>query len=214
MKERGKAMMGREAIDRRTALKVVVAAPFVTSLMWTEPEVAEAQRRTAAALLAGAFEPRFFTASEWQTVRMLADLIIPRDERSGGATDVGVPEFMDFMMLDQPGNQSAMRAGLTWLDAESQRRFGKVFTTCDYAQHTALLDEIAWPNRAPQSLKDGVAFFVSFRNLVLTGFWTSKEGIADLQYIGNTFVPEWEGCPQPALDKLNVSYNDAPPKAR
>src|SRR5918996_405820 len=80
----------RQAIDRRTALKVVASAPFAAALVWTEPEVMEAQKRTADALAAGfPYEPQFFTPAEWKTVRMLSDLIIPRDARSGSATDVG-----------------------------------------------------------------------------------------------------------------------------
>ncbi|MGQ0815398.1 MAG: gluconate 2-dehydrogenase subunit 3 family protein [Gemmatimonadota bacterium] len=197
-------------MDRRTALKVVAAVPLGASagLVWSEPEVMMAQTRIAAALAAGGYEPEFFTPAEWQTVRMLSDLIIPRDERSGSATDVGVPEFMDFMMIDQPNNQERMRNGLAWIDGESVRRFGKIFTDCDAAQHASLLDDLAWPKKAPAELKEGSAYFVSFRNLTLTGFWTTRVGIDDLQYIGNTFVPSWDGCPPAALNKLGVSYNE------
>ena len=191
-------------------MKVVAAAPFVASfaLVWTDPEVMLAQSRTAEALLAGGFEPKFFTPAEWKTVRMLSDLIIPRDERSGSATDVGVPEFMDFMMVDQPQNQANMRKGLAWIDAECMNRFGKIFTACDAAQHANLLDDLAWPRKAPESLKEGADYFVSFRNLTLTGFWSTRVGIDDLQYIGNTVVPKWEGCPPAALEKLGVSYDE------
>lgn len=196
-------------IDRRTALRIVAATPIAVALLGTEPDVLQAQERAASALATGKpYVPQFFTQAEWNTVRMLSDLIVPRDARSGSATDVGVPEFMDFMMIDQPVRQERMRSGLKWLDAEAEQRFGNRFSACDAAQHTALLDEIAWPKRAPESLKDGVAFFVSFRNLVLTGFWSSKTGIEDLQYQGNTFVPHWDGCPPAALQKLGVSYHE------
>jgi gluconate 2-dehydrogenase gamma chain len=194
-------------LDRRTALKVFAATPVFAALPWTEPEIAEAQRKVAAWFAAGAeFAPNFFTPAEWQTVRMLADLIIPRDQRSGSASDVGVPEFIDFMMGDQPARLVPMREGLAWLDSECRQRFGHGFTACTEAQHAALLDQLAWPARAPADLKQGVDFFISFRNLVLTGFWTSKVGIEDLQYQGNTFVPHWDGCPPAALHKLGVSY--------
>lgn len=196
-------------MKRRTALKVVAAAPFAASaLVWTEPEVMQAQALAARALEAGDFAPRFFTEAEWKLVRVLSDLIIPRDERSGSATDVGVPEFMDFMMMDQPHNQERMRKGLAWIDAETQRRFAKAFVDCDDAQRASLLDELAWPKRAPETLREGAAYFISFRNLTLTGFWTTKVGIDDLQYMGNTFVPEWHGCPPAALNKLGVSYDE------
>ena len=85
------------------------------------------------------FQPKFFTPHEWQTVRVLVDLIIPKDERSGSATEAGVPEFMDFMMLDQPTRQVGMRGGLAWLDVECQKRFDKLFVDC------------AAPNRPPCS---------------------------------------------------------------
>src|SRR5688572_32904787 len=91
---------------------------------------------------------KFFTAEEYQTVRVLADLIIPRDGRSGSATEAGVPEFMDFMMADQdttPDARTAMRGGLAWIDTECRRRFGKRFVDCVERQRTELLDEIAWP---------------------------------------------------------------------
>lgn len=193
-------------MKRRTALKAVAAA--TGALIWTEPEVMLAHAKTAEALSAGGFVPKFFTADEWKLVRMLSDLIIPRDERSGSATDVGVPEFMDFMMGDQPHNQERMRKGLAWIDAESQRRFGTAFIDLNAAQHASLLDDLAWPKKAPEALKEGASYFVSFRNLTLTGFWTTRIGIDDLQYMGNTFVPQWNGCPEPALKKLGVSYDE------
>jgi gluconate 2-dehydrogenase gamma chain len=42
-----------------------------------------------------------------------------------------------------------------------------------------------------------VAFFAFLRNLTCDGFYTSKIGIADLQYIGNTVLHEFPGCPPP-----------------
>ena len=95
-------------------------------------------------------------------VRVLVDLIIPKDERSGSATDAGVPEFMDFMMNDQPARQTAMRGGLAWIDLECQDRFDKRFLECTAAERTAVLDDIAWPAKARPEFSQGVAFFNSF----------------------------------------------------
>ncbi|MBI2537801.1 MAG: gluconate 2-dehydrogenase subunit 3 family protein [Gemmatimonadetes bacterium] len=139
---------------------------------------------------------------------MLVDLIIPRDERSGSATDAGVPEFMDFIVGDQTGRQTAMRGGLAWLDTECRERFGRDFVAGDEGQRRAVLDDIAWPARARPELSHGVAFFNSFRDLTATGVWSSKMGVEDLGYMGNTVVPEWRGCPDEQLRKLGVSYGD------
>jgi hypothetical protein len=133
------------------------------------------------------------------------NLIIPKDEKSGSATDAGVPEFMDFMMIDQATRQTAMRGGLAWLDAECDRRFDKTFLACADADRRAVLDDISWPRRTPKpGLAYGVTFFSSFRDLTASGFFTSKLGMADLEYIGNTFVPEFTGCPPAWLKKLGV----------
>src|SRR5204863_3368857 len=101
--------------------------------------------QTAAKATGAPFKPKFFNAHEYATVRVLVDLIIPKDERSGSATDAGVPEFMDFIMGDEPGRQLAMRGGLAWLDRECVTRCDKTFVTCTDAERTQVLDAIAWP---------------------------------------------------------------------
>jgi gluconate 2-dehydrogenase gamma chain len=150
--------------------------------------------------------PRFFTVEEWGTVQVLVDDVIPRDQRSGSATDAGVPEFMDFIMIDQPAAQTDMRVGLGWINDESRRRFDKPFAACSKQQRGAILDDIAWPERAAPGMGHAAAFFSSFRDLTASGFWSSRLGVADLQYMGNAVVHDWQGCPAPALAKLGVTY--------
>jgi gluconate 2-dehydrogenase gamma chain len=195
-------------MNRRDILKILLAAPAAT-FSWTEAEAAQAAasaQAARAATTAKPFVPRFFTATEFKLVRTLADIIIPKDERSGSASDAGVPEFMDFMMIDQPTRQIAMRGGLAWLDSECQERFDKTFLDCIETERTAVLDDIAWPGKARPELSHGVAFFNSFRDLTASGFWTTRMGIDDLQYMGNRSVARWNGCPPEALKKLGVSY--------
>ena len=188
--------------------QVLLAAPAAT-FAWTDAEAAQAAasaQAARAATTAKPFVPKFFTATEFRLVRVLADIVIPKDERSGSATDAGVPEFMDFMMIDQPARQVAMRGGLAWLDVECQKRFDKTFLNCAEAERTAVLDDIAWPAQAKPEFAHGVAFFSNFRDLTASGFWTTRMGIDDLQYMGNRSVARWNGCPPEALKKLGVSY--------
>ena len=197
-------------INRREVLQLFASAPLAAGFAWTEAEASHAHRLAQAARDAAqagaAFTPKFFTPHEYETVRLLVDLIIPRDERSGSATEAGVPEFMDFIVADQPARQTAMRGGLAWLDVECQKRFDKTFLDSAPAQRTAVLDDIAWPQRVKPALAHGAAFFSSFRDLTATGFWTTKMGIEDLQYLGNKYVAEWKGCPDEALERLGVRY--------
>jgi len=198
----------KSQLSRREALALLTAGP-VAAMTWTPAEAEQAhehatQARTQAT--PGVYKRKFFTAHEYATVGVLVDLIIPRDERSGSATDAGVPEFMDFMMVDQPRRQVAMRGGLALVDRLSQDRVGKRFVAATDHERRALLDEIAYTTNPDPFLSHAVAFFSSFRDLTATGFFTSKMGIADLQYQGNVIVDEWTGCPEAALKKLGVGY--------
>jgi hypothetical protein len=176
------------------------------ALVWTSDDVRRAVNGLCAAVPGQAYQPRFFTAAEWSTVRVLVDLIIPRDARSGSATEAGVPEFMDFMLTENAGMQTPMRGGLAWLDTECRERFGQAFTDCGDAQRRAVLDDIAWPARARPELSHGAAFFSRFRDLTASGFWSSEMGVRDLRYLGNTAVAEWNGCPADQLQRLGVRY--------
>ena len=197
-------------MTRRNAVQLLASLPVAAFLKWPTADETRIRGLVDDALRAAAegtpFAPKFFTAAEYKTVGVLADMIIPRDERSGSASDAGVPAFMDFTMSDRPNSQKWMRDGLAWLDALSTSRFGKAFADASQSQRESILNDIAWPARAPAAMADGVAFFNRFRDLTATGFWSSEMGVKDLKYMGNVFVHEWNGCPPAALRKLGVSY--------
>jgi gluconate 2-dehydrogenase gamma chain len=194
-------------ISRRAALALLSAGPVAAAMVWTPAEARAAHEqveRARAATPSRPFKPKFFTAREYATVAVLVDLIIPRDARSGSATDAGVPEFMDFMMTDQPRRQVAMRGGLALVDQLSNARVGKRFLAATDGERRQLLDEIAYTTNTDPGLAHAIAFFSSFRDLTASGFWSSRAGVADLQYQGNVFVSEWLGCPDEALKKVGL----------
>lgn len=202
-----------EEISRRDALAVMALVPLAASL-GVEPAAIEGAMRSAEQAVQAlqqqpnpaTYKAKFFTPHEMRTVRVLVDLIIPRDERSGSATDAGVPEFMDFMMIDRPDMQLRTRGGLRWMDNESNRRFGKRFIALTAAQQTAILDDIAYPARVKPDFTQGTSFFTFFRDLTAGGFWSSRMGVRDIGYMGNTFV-QWDGCPPAANERLGVSQD-------
>jgi hypothetical protein len=190
---------------------IPVAAGLVLSTARLQAAQEHVHKSAAKTSKGEAYSPKFFKPHEWATVRLLADFVIPADERSGGATDALVPEFIDFVLDDplaEPREreilQTQVRGGLAWLDRECRSRFSKPFVDCAAAERTAVLDDIAWPEKARPELLPGAAFFTLFRDLVASGFWSSKMGVEDLQYTGNTFVGEWKGCPPEVLAKLGI----------
>jgi hypothetical protein len=197
-------------LDRREAVKALALLPFAFAWDLTAPQLERAASVFSAAG-APAYIPKFFTREEWRTVGMLADYVIPRDERSGSATDARVPEYMDFLMADKEASDSSkvsMRGGLGWLDIECEERFGTPFVRSTDAQRRQVLDDIAWPAKARPELSQGVAFFTRFRDLTASGFFSSEMGWKDVRYIGNVFNPGYAGCPPEALAKLGVSGDE------
>jgi gluconate 2-dehydrogenase gamma chain len=200
-------------VNRRDVLKFLAAAPLAQFAV-TALDVEHAATRTrdtleALAARGARYQPKYFTPQDWRTVHVLADLVIPRDARSGSATDAGVPVFMDFILGDRPNMRPWIREGLAWLDVECEKRYGHPFRECPRADQTAILDEIAWPAKAEPEMRRGVRFFSRFRDFTASGFWSSKMGVQDLQYIGNTVNPVWNGCPPAVLRKLGVRYGRA-----
>lgn len=205
-------------MSRRRALQVLGAVP-VAAAIGQQPTVPQqpltphvtSQVPTKPGQTPGAAAgPRFFNRHEWRTVALLADYIIPRDERSGSATDAKVPEYIDFLLAEKDANvntQIAMHGGLAWLDTESRKRFGKTFIDAADAQRRQILDDIAYPAKATPEMKYGVTFFNRFRDMTASGFFSSAIGRADVQYQGGVFNPAYDGCPPAALEKLGVSYD-------
>lgn len=196
-------------LNRREATQLLALGSLAAAFDWTPVEAGRAAERVTATRAAGsAFAPTFFTPHEYETVKALADMVIPKDDRSGSASDALVPEFMDFVMTDGSDERRiAMRGGLAWLDIQCRRRYGgKTFVECVEVERKGVLDDIAWPARAKPDMSQGAAFFTSFRDLTASGFFSSKMGVEDVRYIGNTFVAQWNGCPPEALAKLGVRY--------
>lgn len=150
---------------------------------------------------------KFFDAHEMKTISVLSDIIIPKDEISGSATDAKVPEFIEFIAKDMPSHQVPLRGGIKWLDLQCLKRFGNSFVECSSQQQIEMVDEIAFPQQAKPEMLQGVAFFTLMRDLTSTGFFTTEMGLKDLGYIGNT-PNQWDGVPQEVLDQYGLKYDE------
>ena len=140
----------------------------------------------------------FFTEHEMKTITVLADMIIPADDKSGSASDAKVPEFIEFIVKDIPEHQVPMRGGLRWIDMQCLNRYGKTFRESDSSQQLELVNEIAFPLKAKPEMKAGVAFFNRMRDLTASGFFTTEMGFKDLGYVGNV-ANKWQGVPKDVL---------------
>ena len=149
----------------------------------------------------------FFTSHEMKTITILGDIIIPKDEVSGSASDAKVPDFIEFIVKDKPEQQRPMRGGLRWLDMQCLKRYKNSFAECNMQQQMEIVDDIAWPKKAKPGMKPGVEFFSLMRNLTATGFYTSEIGGKDVGYMGNT-PTQWNGVPADVLKQYNLAYTE------
>lgn len=150
---------------------------------------------------------KFFTDHEMATITILADIIIPKDEISGSASDAKVPEFIEFIVKDMPQHQVPMKGGLRWLDIHCMKKFEKAFKDCTPAQQITVIDEIAYPKKAKPDVSQGVKFFSLMRDLTASGFYTSEIGVKDIGYAGNT-PTQWKGVPDEVLKQYNLAYTE------
>jgi len=165
-------------------------------------------------------KPKFFTDHEMATITLLADIIIPKDDVSGSASDAKVPEFIGFIVQDTPQHQTPMRGGLRWLDMQCLKRYEKSFKDCSREQQIAVVDDIAYPEieytekgnkikkgKAKPGMEQGVSFFNLMRNLTASGFYSSEMGVEDIGYVGNT-PNQWNGVPDDVLKRYGLAYSE------
>jgi hypothetical protein len=203
-------------MDRRKYIKTLGLAVVSTGVL---AEACNPKEKTAEAASSPAVEPgrlpyelehnkklnaeRFFTAHEMATITFLADIIIPRDEKSGSASEAKVPEFIEFIVKDMPAHQVPMQGGLKWLDLQCYNRYKAPFIECSSEQQIEMVSDIAYPEKVKPGMEPGVSFFTRMRDLTASGFFTTEMGIKDLGYVGNT-PNKWEGVPIDILKQYGM----------
>lgn len=194
--------MSENSVSRRDILRTLAVGAAGSSVLQVIPAKAaeyahQVVHNEKAALPGGKYAPKYFSSHQYEMLTTLCDTIIPKDEQSGGAVEAGAPEFIDLLTSENEEWQVSLGGGLQWLDSFCSDRYSGVFLECTPEQRKEVLDLIAFRKNSKQdsSLSQGVAFFAFLRRLACDGFYTSKIGIADLQYIGNTALREFPGCP-------------------
>lgn len=209
-------------MNRRANLKLLLTGSLGTGLIWSacSPEVKQADLspRIVGGTAGGRIpeeddrdskllSENFFTELEMKKLNLLVDIIIPADEVSESASQAKVPEFIEFMMKDQPANQTVFRGGLMWLDHQADERNSKSFLEISESQRMEIIDDIAWPDKAKKEFETGVKFFNALRNMTVTGFYTTEIGFKDIGYVGNT-PNVWEGVPQDVMNQYGLSLEE------
>ena len=176
-------------VTRRTALKALGTAALMP---WLSDEgvfaFARIQETNAPP------RPKVLSAAQFETLEMLVDAIIPSDDRSKGAKEARVADYVD-LWLSEADPQVALEwsGGLALLDAEAMARFRAPFLRLNAGQVDVILTHISRNERDPKTPLE--TFFVVTKQTTVVGYYTSKIGIHDeLRYKGNVFLREFVGC--------------------
>jgi gluconate 2-dehydrogenase gamma chain len=181
--------ISRRDLLRNVALSAALGGLTVEAAQHVHNMAADEKKQAA-----GAYKVKAFTPQEWATLRRLCDLIFPADQHSKGALEGGAPEFIDLLASANKEIAAMYTGGLAWLDAESNRRFNAPFVKAAAPQQTELLDLIAYRRNAESNpaLGPGVRFFDWARKMTSDAYYTSKVGVADLGFVGNKGMPEFQ----------------------
>lgn len=211
-------------MDRRDSIKALVLGSVSAGVILEACEPVD-KKKTAEAAVASKEEgnddrmpeeieynkklrdAKFFTDHELETIVILGDIIIPKDDVSGSASDAKVADFIEFIVKDMPEHQVPMRGGLRWLDLQCLNRYGKTFKDASDQQKIEMVDNIAYPRKAKPEFKQGVNFFSLIRNLTVTGFYTTRIGYDDVGFVGNR-PNQWNGVPPDVLKQYNMAYTE------
>ena len=186
--------VSRRELLRNVALSATLGGLSAEAAQHVHNIAAEEKKAT------GEYKPKCFTAHENRTLRVLAELIIP------GALKGGAPEFIDLLSSQVPQMAAIYTGGLAWLDREMERRYRVKFAGAKPDEQTAMLDRIAHRRNSTPDVAPGIRFFDWVRKMTADAYYTSKAGIEELGYKGNTSQAEFL-VPQEAIDYVMKRSN-------
>jgi hypothetical protein len=160
--------MGDE-IGRRDLIKLTAGAAF-------------------ASRVSAADQPRFFTPNEYQLVQELTEIVIPADEKSGGAKAARVADYIDSRLAEAflKTEGEGWKKGLARVETLSREMHGNGFMHCTLVQRVAVVTRMAAHEDHPQAVEE--LFFRDLKRLTIHGYYTSSIGIHDdMGYLGNIY---------------------------
>lgn len=193
----------REAAAATAAAPGTTLSPTSATLGYgTDPNLVAPHRR-------GEFWPLTLTPEQRRLAAVLSDLIIPADEHSPSASEVGVVDFIDEWVSapypTQQHDRPIVLEGFGWLNAEGARRSGKAFAELDSAAQTAICDSVCNASAARPEHQEAARFFALYRDLTASAFYSSPAARKDVGYIGNVPLQSFEGPPPELLKKLGLA---------
>jgi gluconate 2-dehydrogenase gamma chain len=187
--------MANQSPDRRQVLEMLAKVAVIGQFPGFSRWVCAAEQQTEAHHMdtrpqqrPETYQPQFFSPDEYAIIDHVSELIIPAD-RTPGAREAGVAEFIDFMTASDADIQEPFRAGVSALDATAKQKHGNAFVHLPEVRQTELLRSMATGSTEDQ------AFFKLIRKYTVMGYYTSRIGLEELDYPGLKLYTHSPACP-------------------
>lgn len=185
----------RESLRIIGAIGTTCAFPFSANNLYGQHVHAPARAQQEAAL--AGYEPKAFSAADFEVISQIAERIIPTTD-TPGAIAAGAPQYIDYVVNLNPEHKKLFHAGLAWLDKESGRRFHKKFGKLTEARQIELLTPLSDAVDSGREQSVGEKFFGLVKRLTADGYYTSRVGLVrELGYKGNTALEKFPACEIP-----------------
>src|SRR5580698_5489058 len=140
-------------MTRRDILTQIAAAAMVGPVTAEAAQHVHEAAAAASNTAGGIYKPKGLTQHEFDTLKMLCEIIVP------GASKGGAAEFIDLLSSQNPDMLAIYTGGLMWLDEEMRKQYHTDFLAASAEQKTGLLDKIAYRKNRTDELAPGIKFF-------------------------------------------------------
>lgn len=179
-------------VSRREVLARIATAAMMGPI--TAEAAQHVHESAAAATTGGVYKPKALTQHEFDTLKMLCEIIVPGAASKGGAT-----EFIDLLSSQNPEMMGIYTGGIAWIDEEMRRQYHAEFLAAKDDQRKALLDVLAFTKNRTEANAPGIKFFAWARRMTVDAYYTSAAGMKEVGYMGNRAIKEFH-TPQDAID--------------
>jgi len=172
---------------------------FSVALRLVEIFLGEDLKNSSGELSPGAPASIYDEVAEWidlvvvsaPGIRKLARSL-PADQRSLTVAYFGSEEPVRHLEAFEP--ERVCHEGIAWLGEESQRRFAKAFLDIEPDTQLELVQGISDVRTDKSVINAGTRLFDFLKAECIRGYYTSRAGLKELEYKGDTFYSKPPGC--------------------
>ncbi len=177
------------------AWPLVAASHPIHELLRNDAILDEAEKLGAAD-----WEPLFLNVQQNESLIAIAESIVP------GSTKAQVNRFIDLLLsVDTDKHKKEFAAAIAAFETESQKRFGKGFTSLDASQQDLLLtDAAAIPAKENSDGADAEEkraglhdHFENLKGWVSGAYYSSEMGMKELGWTADRVFASFPGCEHP-----------------